>query len=73
MVDDPVIWPSLRVAEWRDTHDTLHMWPQIVDKTRPEPPGLADFILPWEAVRSSSSPDDMVLDFYALDRPAWPR
>jgi Family of unknown function (DUF5996) len=28
-------WPAgLPVAEWRDTHDTLHMWMQIVGKTR---------------------------------------
>jgi hypothetical protein len=48
--------------------------------TRPEPPGLGaaairpmgayysrdlgDFILPYEVVRSASSPDEMVLDFY---------
>jgi hypothetical protein len=25
---------------------------------------LADFILPYEAMRSASSPDDAVLDFY---------
>jgi len=66
MVDDPVIWPSLPLAEWRDTHDTLHMCTTAA---------TSPIILPWEAVRSSSSPDDMVLDFYALDRPAaeWPR
>jgi hypothetical protein len=34
MVDDAVLWPSLPLAEWRDTHDTLHMWLQIVGKTR---------------------------------------
>jgi hypothetical protein len=28
-------WPrGLPLAEWRDTHDTLHMWMQIVGKTR---------------------------------------
>jgi hypothetical protein len=27
-------WPSLRVDEWRDTRDTLHMWTQIVGKIR---------------------------------------
>src|SRR5438876_8885172 len=27
-------WPSLPLAEWRDTRDTLHMWMQIVGKTR---------------------------------------
>jgi len=35
MVNDPAIWPpGLPLAEWRDTHDTLHMWMQIVGKTR---------------------------------------
>jgi Family of unknown function (DUF5996) len=28
------VWPSLPWAEWRDTADTLHMWTQIVGKTR---------------------------------------
>jgi hypothetical protein len=27
-------WPSLPLAEWQATHDTLHMWTQIVGKTR---------------------------------------
>jgi Family of unknown function (DUF5996) len=35
MVDDLAIWPrGLPLAEWRETHDTLHMWMQIVGKTR---------------------------------------
>lgn len=29
-------WPSLPLAEWRDTCDTLHMWMQIVGKVRME-------------------------------------
>jgi hypothetical protein len=33
-VDDQGIWPSLPLANWQDTHDTLHMWMQIVGKTR---------------------------------------
>lgn len=33
--DDPA-WPSLPFKEWRDTCDTLHMWLQIVGKTRME-------------------------------------
>lgn len=29
------VWPrAMPLAEWRDTHDTLHMWMQIVGKTR---------------------------------------
>jgi hypothetical protein len=27
-------WPALSLAEWRDTYATLHMWTQIVGKTR---------------------------------------
>jgi hypothetical protein len=28
----PVSWPRLRVADWQETRDTLHMWTQIVGK-----------------------------------------
>ncbi|MGW6332411.1 DUF5996 family protein [Nocardia rhamnosiphila] len=28
------IWPALRVDDWADTRDTLHMWTQIVGKLR---------------------------------------
>ncbi|MGC2402199.1 MAG: DUF5996 family protein [Acidobacteriaceae bacterium] len=28
------VWPSLPWADWHDTADTLHMWTQIVGKTR---------------------------------------
>jgi len=27
-------WPSLPLAEWRDTYATLHMWTQVVGKVR---------------------------------------
>lgn len=27
-------WPALPLAEWQDTYTTLHMWTQIVGKTR---------------------------------------
>ena len=27
-------WPPLAFDEWVDTRDTLHMWTQIVGKTR---------------------------------------
>ena len=30
----PSAWPALPLAEWRDTLATLHMWTQIVGKTR---------------------------------------
>jgi hypothetical protein len=33
-VADQGTWPSLPLAEWQTTHDTLHMWLQIVGKTR---------------------------------------
>jgi hypothetical protein len=29
-----IIWPSLPVAAWQDTYETLHMWTQIVGKIR---------------------------------------
>jgi hypothetical protein len=32
--DNQGVWPRLPLAEWQDTHDTLHMWMQIVGKTR---------------------------------------
>ena len=34
MALESAVWPSLPLAEWHDTHDTLHMWLQIVGKTR---------------------------------------
>src|SRR2546422_10995041 len=33
-VADQGTWPSLPLAEWQATYDTLHMWLQIVGKTR---------------------------------------
>ena len=27
-------WPALPLDSWRDTYETLHMWTQIVGKTR---------------------------------------
>jgi hypothetical protein len=30
----PVVWPALPPADWSDTYATLHMWAQIVGKTR---------------------------------------
>lgn len=27
-------WPALRLADWKDTCDTLHMWTQVVGKIR---------------------------------------
>ncbi len=28
------MWPSLALDEWADTYTTLHLWTQIVGKTR---------------------------------------
>ncbi|GAA2173678.1 DUF5996 family protein [Arthrobacter parietis] len=33
-MSDADVWPSLRVADWTATRDTLHMWTQIVGKIR---------------------------------------
>jgi hypothetical protein len=32
--DEASLWPELNWAEWKKTADTLHMWTQIVGKTR---------------------------------------
>jgi hypothetical protein len=29
-----VVWPPLPYGEWRETLDTLHMWTQMVGKTK---------------------------------------
>src|SRR5262245_60666758 len=34
MQHDPETWPSLPLAEWEPACDTLHLWTQIVGKTR---------------------------------------
>ena len=31
---DTSAWPPLPLAEWQDTYDTLHIWTQIIGKTR---------------------------------------
>jgi hypothetical protein len=33
-VADAAAWPSLPVAEWQPTRDTLHLWTQVVGKVR---------------------------------------
>ena len=30
----PTPWPQLRLSEWEDTRDTLHLWTQVVGKVR---------------------------------------
>ncbi len=32
--DSAECWPTLRLADWKDTYATLHMWTQIVGKIR---------------------------------------
>jgi hypothetical protein len=32
--DQQAVWPSLPLAEWKDTQSTLHRWAQMVGKTR---------------------------------------
>ena len=34
--DLPECWPAFRLADWKDTYTTLHMWTQIVGKIRLE-------------------------------------
>ena len=32
--DSPTCWPALPLSAWQETRDTLHMWTQMVGKTR---------------------------------------
>src|SRR5690242_6157729 len=41
------VWPSLPLAAWQDTYQTLHMWTQIVGKVRL---GLSPPVNHWWAV-----------------------
>src|ERR1700739_3797609 len=36
LADSPECWPSLHLADWKETCATLHMWTQIVGKIRLE-------------------------------------
>ncbi|TDO37298.1 DUF5996 family protein [Paractinoplanes brasiliensis] len=69
-------WPRLRVADWTDTRDTLHMWTQIVGKVRmayappvnhwwhvtlyPDASGLSTSVIPY-----GDGVFDMAFDFLA--------
>jgi hypothetical protein len=33
-VTDPERWPSIPVADWQDTRDTLHLYTQVIGKVR---------------------------------------
>lgn len=47
------VWPRLRVDDWTDTRNTLHMWLQIVGKLRLE---HAPFLNHWWQVTLYVSP-----------------
>ena len=74
--DSPECWPVLRLADWKDTYATLHMWTQIVGKIKLEltprvnhwwnvplyvsPHGLATSLIPFGDLHF-----DMEFDFFA--------
>jgi len=74
--DSPECWPTLRLADWKDTYATLHMWTQIVGKIRLEltpklnhwwnvplyvsPHGLTTSLIPY-----GSRHFDIEFDFFA--------
>jgi hypothetical protein len=74
--DSSECWPVLRLADWRDTYATLHMWTQIVGKIRLEltprlnhwwnvplyvsPHGLTTSLIPY-----GNRHFDMEFDFFA--------
>jgi hypothetical protein len=73
---NPSDWPPLPYDEWESTHDTLHMWTQIVGKTKMAltplenhwwnvalyvtPRGLTTSSIPW-----GNGSFDMEFDFFA--------
>jgi len=74
--DSPECWPVLRLADWKDTYATLHMWTQIIGKIRLEltprvnhwwnvplyvsPHGLTTSLIPY-----GNRHFDMEFDFFA--------
>lgn len=76
LLDSPDFWPALRLADWKDTYATFHMWTQIVGKIRLEltprvnhwwnvplyvsPHGLTTSLIPYD-----SRHFDMEFDFLA--------
>ena len=74
--DSPECWPTLHLADWKDTYATLHMWTQIVGKIRLEltpkvnhwwnvplyvsPHGLTTSLIPY-----GSRHFDIEFDFFA--------
>ncbi len=46
-------WPSLPVAEWKDTYETLHMWTQVVGKFRLK---LCPYVNHWWEVALYATP-----------------
>ena len=76
------IWPELPLAQWQDTYATLHMWTQIVGKTRL---ALAPMQNHWwqvalyvtpRGLTTSAMPCDgrsLAADFDFLDHTLWLR
>jgi len=72
-------WPELPVEQWQPTRDTVHLWTQIVGKTRlalaprlnhwwgctlyVTARGLTTSLMPYAAVRTASDPDASLLGF----------
>jgi hypothetical protein len=75
MTDEPG-WPSLPIAEWQDTRDTLILWTQVVGKIRlantplifysyayPEPEGFPDAPVRPEGASYSKELGEFVLPY----------
>ena len=51
---NPTEWPPLPYAEWENTRDTLHMWTQIVGKTRMALAPLENHLVERPSVRHAA-------------------
>ena len=49
-------WPALPFSEWESTCDTLHMWTQIVGKTREALTPLRKSVVERDAIRHAARP-----------------
>ena len=52
-------WPTLPLAEWRDTLATLHMWTQIVGKTQLETRADGESLVAGRAVCDAARAHDV--------------
>jgi hypothetical protein len=57
-------WPSLPVADWKETYDTLHMWTQVVGKVRLK---LAPYVNHWWEVALHVTPRGLTTTPIPLD------